>query len=809
MATFVRDIRYAARMMINESGFTALAVLALALGIGATTAIFTVVDTILLRPLPFKDPDRLVVALHGPAASGPVSPADYLDYRRSARSFERLSAAQAWGATLGGGERPERLIGLQVSADLFDLLGVPPLAGRTFVVGEDEPGRDRVAILSHQLWQRRFGSDRSVIGRAIPLDGEPYVVVGVMPPGFRFAPFWQTRAEMWVPLALAKRLDDRGGRSLRLFGRLRKGVTVEQAQAEMTGLASQLERTYPGSNTGLAITVRPLLDKVVSGIRTTLLALLAMVSFVMLIACANVANAFLARASGRQREMAVRTALGASRGRVVRQLLTESVLLALAGAGLGLVLAIWGINWLLALLPPGSLPRQQEVRLDVRVFGAGAAAGLFCGILTGLLPALQLARISITGAFQDGAKGATEGSGRKRVRSLLVTGEVALALVLLVVAGLMGRTMLKLSAVDPGFRTDHLAVATVSLAGTPHAGAAARAPMFLRIRDRLASLPGVTSVGAINHLPLAGDIWTLGYTIEGRPIPAPGDRLSAAYRIVLPGYFGAMALPLIAGRDFTSADGASAPHAAVINKAMADRRWPGESPIGRRIRLPGVSNVQTPITIVGVVANARQSDWTGTPDDEVYLSFAQRSAEFGLSTLTFVLRTSVDPDSVAAAMSREVALIDNGVPVTGAGTMRDVVADELWRERLTAQLTGVFAAAAVALAAIGVYAVVAYSVGRRTREFGVRVALGATRASVVRLALDEAMRPVLAGAGFGLLLALASSRFITAFLFDVSALDPLALAGAVAVLVLVAACAAWLPARRASRLDPAAALRRD
>lgn len=333
--------------------------------------------------------------------------------------------------------------------------------------------------------------------------------------------------------------------------------------------------------------------------------------------------------------------------------------------------------------------------------------------------------------------------------------------------------------------------------------------MFLRIRDHFASLPGVTAVGAINHLPLAGDIWTLGYAIEGRPIPEPGDRLSAAYRIVLPGYFRAMALPVLAGRDFTSADGASAPHVAVINQAMADRRWPGESPIGRRIHLPGVSDVEAPITIVGVVANARQSDWTGTPDDEVYLSFAQRSAEFGLSTLTFVLRTSVDPDIVAAAIPREVALVDNGVPVTDAGTMRDVVADELWRERLTAQLTGIFAAAALALAAIGVYAVVAYSVGRRTREFGVRVALGATRGGVVRLALSEALRPVLAGAGVGLMLAVVSSRFIAAFLFDVSALDPLALAGAVAVLVLVAACAAWLPARRASWLDPAAALRRD
>ena len=342
MDALARDIRFAGRMLVREPGFTLLAVLALALGIGATTAIFTVVDAVLLRPLPYRNPERLVVTLHGPAASGPVSPADYLDYRRSARSFERLSAAQAWGATLGDGERPERVTGLQVSADLFDLLGVRPLAGRTFVQGDDESGRDRVVVLSHALWQRRFASDTSIIGRAISLDGEPYVVVGVMPRGFRFAPFWQTRAEMWVPLSLARRLDDRGGRSLRLFGRLADGVTLAEAQAEMTGLAAGLARTYPATNTDLGIMVRPLLDKVVAGIRGTLVALLTMVTFVQLIACANVANTLLARASGRQREIAVRIALGAGRTRLVRQLLTESVLLAFSGAVVGLLLAVWG-----------------------------------------------------------------------------------------------------------------------------------------------------------------------------------------------------------------------------------------------------------------------------------------------------------------------------------------------------------------------------------------------------------------------------------------------------------------------------------
>jgi predicted permease len=809
MDAWSRDLRYAVRSLRREPGFTFLALLALALGIGATTAIFTVVDSVLLRALPYEDPQRLVVTLHGPDASGPVSPADYLDYRRSAQSFERLSAAQAWGATLTDGERPERVNGLQVAPDLFDLLGVPPLLGRPFGAGDDEPGSNRVVVLGHAIWQRRFGADPSIVGRSLSLDGQSHLVVGVMPPRFRFAPFWQTRAELFVPLPLSHRLDDRGGRSLRLFARLRAGVSVEQAQAEMSAIAANLERAYPKTNARLDITVRPLLDKVVSGIRSTLVALMGMVTFVLLIACANVANMLLARASGRQREIAIRVAIGATRARVIRQLLSESLLLAAAGAAAGLAVATWGVQWLLAMLPPGSLPRQQEVGFDLRVFGAAVAATLVAGVVTGLVPALQLARTSLSAAFQDDSKGATASSGGKGLRSLLVASEVTLALVLLVGAGLMGRTMLKLSGVDPGFRVDRLAVASVSLAGSAHAAPERREPMFLRVRERLENVPGVTAVSAINHLPLAGDIWNLGYSIEGRPLPAPDDELRAVYRVVQPGYFSTMQLPLLAGRDFAGTDTASAPHVAVINKAMADRRWPGESPIGRRIRLPGPGSVQSPITVVGVAASAPQGEWTSQPDDEVYLAFAQRAGEFGLSTMTFVLRTSVDPEGLAAAIPRAVAQLDRSVTVGETMTMRAVVASDLWRERLTARLTGIFAIVALGLAAIGVRAAVAYSVARRTRELGVRLALGATRGSIVRLALSEAMRPVLAGTVVGLGLAVTLATLIEALLFEVRAIDPLALGGAASALALAAVSAAWLPARRASRLDPVAALRRE
>jgi putative ABC transport system permease protein len=805
--TLVRDLRYSLRVLTREPGFTLLAILTLALGIGATTAIFTVVDSVLLRPLPYRDSDRLVVALHGSDASAPVSPADYVDYRQQARSFEGLGAAQAWSGTLGGGDRPERVAGLQVSANLLDILGVPPLLGRTFVEGDDEAGRDRIAVLSHGLWQRRFAGDQAIVGNTVTIDGRPYTVVGVMPATFRFAPFWQTRAELWVPLTLTARRDDRSGRSLRLFGRLRQGVGVDQAQQEMRTIAARLERDYPDSNTGLSITVRPLLDKVVSGIRATLVTLMSMVTFVLLIASANVASAMLARASGRRQEVAVRLALGASPWRVIRQLITESLLLASAGAAFGFALAVWGVHWLLAMLPPASLPRQQDVGFDVSVFAAATLATLIAGLVTGLVPAFQIARPSLVSGFQGAPRGATEGAHRKWLRSLLVGAEVALALVLLVGAGLMGRTMIALSDVDPGFRVDHLIVADVSLGGTAHTSPAARYPMYQRITERLSALPGVTSASAINHLPLAGDTWNLGYSIDGRPVPPAGQKWSAVYRVVQPGYFTTAGLPLLEGRDFSPADRDGSVPVAIINKTMADRRWPGQSPVGRRMRLPGPSNVQEPITIIGVAANARQSDWTSASSDEVYVALPQRSSEFGLTAMTFLLRTSVDPASVAATIPGVVAELDRGVPVSKVTTMEEVVADVLWRQRLTARLSAGFAFLALVLAAIGIYAAVGYAVARRTREFGVRIALGGTPRQVEGLALFEGLRPVVIGAIVGTAIAFAASGFADRLLFGVRATDPLAFSGSVATLLIVAACAAWIPARRASRSDPMIALR--
>ena len=806
MDTLLRDLRYSLRGLLAEPSFTLLAIATLALGIGAATAIFTVVDSVLLRPLPYKDAGRLVVALHGPEATSPVSPADFADYRRQARAFESLAAAQAWGVTLGGGDRPERVAALQVSANMMDVLGVPAMIGRTFAPGEDEAGRQRVVLLGYGLWQRRFGANPAVVGSSILLDGQPYTVVGVMPATFRFAPFWQTRAELWAPLALTTRREDRDGRSLRVFGRLKDGVSVAAAQQEMTAIAAQLERAHPATNTGIGITVKPLLEKVVSGVRATLLALLAMVTCVLLIACANVASSMLARASGRQQEVAVRLALGASPWRVVRQLLTESLVLASAGSVLGIVAAAWGVAWLMSLLPPASLPRQQDVAFDVRIYLSATLATVIAGVATGLVPALQIARPQLSAVFQ-GIRGATEGPARTRARKLLVAGEVALAFVLLVGAGLMGRTLIALSTVDPGFRTERLAVADVSLAGTPYAAPPAREAMFRRIRDRFAALPGVVSVSAVNHLPIAGDTWTLGYTVEGRPPLAPGERWSAIYRVVYPRYFAIMGVPLLEGRDFADTDREGTLPVAIVNKSMADRRWPGESPVGRRIRLPGPGEQQAPLTVVGVIGNARQRDWTSPPEDEVFVALAQRATEFGLSGVTFVLRTAGRPGVAAAAIPAAAADVDRTVPVSNATTMEEVVTEAIWRQRLTAQLTALFAAVALVLAAIGIYAAVAYAVTKRTREFGVRIALGGTPREVQRLAIVDGLRPILPGAAAGVIAALLASRAAERLLYGVPPLDLVSFAGSLAALLAVAIAAAWLPARRASRQDPMAALR--
>lgn len=808
METLLKDLRYAARMLAKNPGFTALAVVALALGLGANTAIFSVVNSILLKPLPYADPNRLVVLLH--SGNFPVSPADFLDYRRDVTAFEHMAAAQGWGASLAGREGPEMITGLKVSSNMMPLLGAAPLLGRSFTTEEEKPGASKVLLLSYALWQRRFGGDRTILGRTLTLDGAAFTVIGIMPPSFRFAPFWQTRAEMWSLLDLSGRLNDRGGRSLRIFARLKPGVSLAQAQSQMDAVARRLAADFPKTNAKLGISVVPLHEKVVGAVRPTLLVLLATVGFVLLIACANVANLMLIRAMARRKEIALRLAIGASRLRLIRQLLTESLLLALAGGLTGLVLAGWGVALLTRMLPVASMPRQQELGLDATAFLFALVISLLSGIVSGLAPTFQLSGADLNIDLKEGSRGSTDGAGRRRTRGLLVTVEVALALVLLSGAGLMFRTMQRLQSVDAGFDPKNLLTLVISLGGTTHDHPGGRAPAFDQVQKAVSAVPGVESVAAINHLPLGGDMWNLGYKIEGRPEPPPEQQPSAVYRVITPAYFDVMHLPLTAGRGFNDFDREGAPAVAVINETMARRRWPGENAVGKHIiygSVPGHPSAMQ--TVVGVVKDARQSDWTSPADDEIYLPYLQRPDVFGLSYLSFVVRTGIQPEKLTDAVRRQIRGVDPGLGVTEVSSMEKVIADKLWRSRLSMLLLGLFATLALVLAAVGIYGVISYSVRRRTQEIGIRLALGAKKWNVVTLALTEGMRPVLAGAVIGLFLALPATRLMRTLLYQVTATDPLTFILVTVGLLAVAALANYIPASRAASVDPLIALRHE
>src|SRR6476660_8183432 len=542
MNTLFQDLRYAARKLQKQPGFTFVAIVTLALGIGANTAIFSLINAVVLRPLPYRDPERLVTILHDGAK--PVSPANYFDLAAQSQSFESIAAAQWWEANLTGRDQPEHLRGLQLTAQMFQLLGVNCALGRTFNPDEDQPGREHVVVLSHRLWQRRFGSDPNVAGQQVSFDGESYTVIGVMPPEFHFAPFWATNAELWSPLNLAARANDRGGQSLRVFARLKPDVTQSVAQAEVTTIFHRLEQAYPEANKGLSLAVDSLHEQAVGKTRPALLILFGAVVFVLLIACANVANLMLTRATSRQKEIAVRTALGASSMRIARQLLTETVLIALIGGTLGLLLSIAGLRALLSF-GPESLPRLETISLDLRTLAFTFGVSLLTGVLFGLARVLQARKWNWHDSLKDATRGSSTGRSRINARRLLVISEVALALMLVIGGGLMIRSFARLRAVDPGFTAENLLTMTISLSGSEHSTPAKRTAFFTELLQRVDALPGVQAASAINHLPLSGDVWTLSFTIEGRPAPAPGEKQGAVYRIIRPDYFRTMGATLL------------------------------------------------------------------------------------------------------------------------------------------------------------------------------------------------------------------------------------------------------------------------
>lgn len=817
MNTFWHDLRYGARVLTKKPGFTVIAVITLALGIGATTAIFSVVNGVLLRPLEYHEPQQIVTLLNN--GRGPVSPANFLDFRAQTRSFERMAAAEAWGGILAGTDKPEEIGGLRMGEGLFELLGVPALVGRALQPEDFKPGKDHVLVLSHKLWNRAFGGDPGIVGRPVTLSGESYIVVGVMPPQFRFPPFWSTRAEMWAPLDLRDRATSRGGSSLRVFARLKPDASVAQAQSEVDAVNRRLSQAYPDANAGINVRVDPMNEKVVGNVRLALLVLSGAVGFVLLIACANVACLLLAQAATRQKETAVRVALGASRWRILRQLLTESLLLSLCGAVAGILVAVWGVDLLTTLMAGNTtsfsvrLPRLSEIKVDATAFAFTLGVSLLTSVLFGLAPALGASKPDLNQVLKESWRGTT--GGRRRLRETLVVAELALALVMLIGAGLLMNSFLKLQSVDPGFNPRNVLAMTTSVAGNSQYVGPEREAFYRQLTERLSALPGVESASAINHLPLAGDRWGRALTIEGRPLPPPGHGIEVAFRVSRPDYFQTMGIPLRAGRDFTERDRPDAPGVIIINETLARRHWPDEDPIGRRVTLDDPRDPSQPVewlTVVGVVKDVKQESWVDEPSNEIYVPFQQsggffRSTARHYASMTIVVRTKVEPRSLAEAAQDTVRSFDRDLPVSNVVTMDQVIADSLWQPRFNLQLIGFFAGVALLLAAVGLYGMMSYSIAQRTHEVGLRMALGAQQSDVIKLVLTQGIKLTLAGVTLGLFASIALTRLMSNLLYGVSATDPTTFATIAIVLMGVAVIACLVPARRATKVDPMVALR--
>jgi predicted permease len=805
-----KDVRYGGRNLLRTPVFTLVAVITLALGIGANTAIFSVVNAVLLRPLAYRDPDRLITLLHD--GTYPVAVANYIDWRDQSRSFEAMAAAEYWSPNLTGSDPAEHLLGIRMTQKLLPMLGVDPLLGRVFARGEDTPGAEHEVVLSHRLWKRRFNSDPNILGESIVLDGQGYSVIGVMPPEFKFAPFWATHAELWAPLPFGDRIHDRGGNSLRIFARMKPGVTLAEARAEVAAITARLEKQYPGTNRDIVVT--PLKENVVGKVETPLLVLLGAVGFVLLIACANVAHMLLARTSDRQKEIAVRTALGAGRWRVMRQFLTENLLLAAIGAVAGLLLAMSGTRGLV-VLSPTKLPRVDMVAIDTPVVLFLLGVTVLTALVFGLAPVWHAASGNLSGALKEGGRGGTDGIRRNRLRSFLVASEFALAFMLLIGAGLMIRSFSALQSVDPGFNPHKVLSMVVSVAGSNEADPKRRALFYAQLLDRVRALPGVESSGGINHLPLAGDIWGSSFNIEGRPRPRPGESPGAVYRIVMPGYFETMRLPVLRGRAITEADDARAPGVVLINQRAASQYWPGEDPIGKRISFEA-DQYKLPIwlTVIGVVKNAKQSDWAEDIDPEAYLAAPQNGGFLGaggshVAYLTLVVRASGDPAALASPVKQTVWSFDRNLPISDVVTMDRVVAEANAQPRFEMLLLGVFAAIALLLAAAGIYGVMSYSVSRRTHEIGIRISLGASRGDVLRMVVRQAMAQAFVGTVVGVAGAVLLSKLMAKMLYSVRPTDPLTFAGVTIVLGLAALLATTVPARRAAEIEPMRALRSE
>jgi len=800
MDTLLQDFRYAVRTLAKSPGFTAVVVLTLALGIGANTAIFSVVNGVLLTPLPYRDPSRLVVVWESKGTSNHnvVNPANYMDWHDRATSFSGF-ALLSWTGLAFTGDQVEEVQGRAVTPDFFGVVGATPLLGRTFNAEESRPNSPRVIVLSEALWRRRFGADRAIVGRAVPVAGGTARAVGVMPASFRPMPLGHE--QYWEPMRLDWSNRAFTGRYAMALGRLKDGVTLERAQTEMSRIARQLESDHPDFDTGWGATVVPLMEQVVGGSRRTILIVLGAVSLVLLIACANVANLMLVRTASRERELAVRAALGAPRWRLVRQALVESVMLALAGGAAGALLASWGVHLLVRAAPP-EVPRIADIRLDLTVLAVTALVSMAAGVLFGLPAALSRSDAAIQDLHAATTR-TTAGVPAVRLRGALVIAQMSLAIVLLVGAGLLVRSLRRLIAVDPGFDPVNLSAVTITLPPPAYPDSLRRVAFYERLLERVRTMPGVQSAGIISWLPMTPSNASTTLTVVGRPEPAPGQASAAAIRLVDPGYFAAMRIPLKRGRSLAPSDRIGSAPVAVISEAMARKLWPGEDPIGQHVKVEWWHPTAS-VEIVGVVADSRHDGLDAEFAPTLFYPFAQESRQIRMS---LVLRSTLPPATLTRMVRAAVSEMDKDVPVADAVTMYHHIAEMMADRRYPAFVLGLFAALALALAAVGIYGVLSYTVGQRTREIGVRVALGARPADVLRTVLGGGLRLTLSGVALGGVAAGLAAGVLGKLLYGVHPLDPVTFAIVPLVLVGVALLAMAAPARRATRVDPMVALR--
>ena len=820
MRTLWQDLRYGVRMLMKNPGFTLIAVLTLALGIGANTAIFTVINAVLLRPLPYAEPEQLVFIGQANArnSEAPILTAalpypDFFYFREQNQSFDSIAANHSITPTMTSDGAPVHLNGQVVSAELFDMLKVKPYLGRGFTRADEKVGGEgagRAAVISYGLWQKRFGADPKIVGRVVTLDRKLFQIVGVMKPGFQF-PIQNEAVEIWLSLAVDSEstngkkpiTEHRGEPRLNAVGRLKPGIYLPQAQAEMTRLAANLEKEYPGANTNLGIRLYPLRSQLVSDYSESLLAVFAAASMALLIACANVANLTLARATTRYKEIAVRSALGAGRARIIRQLLTESLLLNFGGGLFGSLLAWWGMVTLLRFVPE-DLPRLSEIALDLRALWFTFAVSLLTGVVFGAAPAIKASKVNLIEAMKDGARGSSNYSGA-RLRSALIIAEVAVALILLVGAGLLTQTFIRLQRVDLGYDARNVLTATVELPEAQYSEPEKKIAFYQRLQERVQALPGVTQASAVLPLPISGSDSFIDFQIEGRPAPM-GKKPHSDVRLTSLNYVSVMKITLLAGRDFSAQDGLNSPPVAIINQTFAKTYFPGEDPIGKRLELPfDDEKAATKLQIIGIVHSIKHDTDLGVQySPELYVPYAQ--APFW-GPMSLVVRSQADPNILTRAIQNEVTGMDREIVLTDVKTMEQYFGSAIALPRFSALLFSLFALLALALAAVGLYGVMSYNVAQRTQEIGIRMALGAQGSDVLKLMTRQGMKLVFIGIALGLLASFALTRLMKSLLFGVNATDPLIFGIVMLMLALVALSACYIPGRRATKVDPLVALR--